>query len=178
MDLVKKAEFFARGAHAGQHHGERPFWTHPRAVADNLRGFFHQFELEDELELLPDAMVAAAWLHDTIEDTPTTYQDIKHLFGHLVAETVWAVTDEMGRTRHERKEKTYPKIFASPSSTLLKLADLKANIEASVKHKSKQLQMYQKEWETLAGDYLGALETHGLGALRVVIDDLGSQLGV
>ena len=56
-------------------------------------------------------VVAAAWLHDTIEDTSVTREDIVAHFGDEVAALVWAVTGE-GATRSERNQSAYAKIRA------------------------------------------------------------------
>lgn len=148
MSMIKYAEMFARGAHAGQKHGDRPYWKHLQEVSNQLRAF----GLHDH------ALYCAAWLHDTIEDTPTTYQDLKQLFGEDVAELVWAVTDEMGRNRKERKKKTWPKIAASPDAIVLKLADTAANIFDAFKKRSKLCQMYVKEWPEIRSRFHEALD--------------------
>jgi (p)ppGpp synthase/HD superfamily hydrolase len=93
-----------------------------------------------------EALVCAAWLHDVIEDTAATYQDIKAMFGKDIAELVWAVTDEMGRNRAERKKKTLPKTLMTNKTAILKLADLTANIEDSIRREDDLRQMYIKEW--------------------------------
>lgn len=148
MSKVRDAEMFARGAHIGQKHGDRPYHAHPQEVVAVLH----------RMKQASDALVCAAWLHDTIEDTPTSYQDLKRLFGREVAELVWAVTDELGRNRKERKERTYPKIFSTFESTILKLADTVANVEASLKDGGdKLLQMYAKEWNEIYNAFLEGL---------------------
>ncbi|NIT79573.1 MAG: HD domain-containing protein [Anaerolineae bacterium] len=157
MNKIDAAEYFARGAHLGQKHGDRPYYTHPRHVAKVIQ----EWALP-ECEFDTTLLMCAAWLHDVIEDTPATYQDLLQLFGREVAELVWAVTDELGRNRKERKEKTYPKIFATADSTLLKLADLYSNVTGAVQNNTKQLQMYQKEWSEHYNVFKGAIAKHGL----------------
>ena len=56
------------------------------------------------------SVIIGAILHDTLEDGDLSYNDIKKAFGFIIAEIVFAVTDELGRNRDERKAKTYPKI--------------------------------------------------------------------
>lgn len=75
IDLLKQAYVVARDAHEGQtcSSGE-PYITHPVAVACILA------EMRLDLETL-----MAALLHDVIEDTPATFQDIEQLFGTTVA---------------------------------------------------------------------------------------------
>ncbi len=82
------AEEFATLAHEGQFRKfdddgqQRPFIIHPREVAERARGLG-----------LPPKAVQAAWLHDTIEDTPVTYVDIHMEFGYEVAQLVWGLTN-------------------------------------------------------------------------------------
>jgi len=163
MAMIRDAEMFACGAHLGQKHGERPYISHPRDVVRILR----RIGCEDQ------EVLAAAYLHDVIEDTPASYQDIKQLFGKRVAEIVWSVTDELGRNRKERKERTWPKIFASKEGTLLKLADLAANVEDAILNGSKLLQMYVKEWSAI---YSGYKEGVGRQNLGKAASDLLEQL--
>jgi hypothetical protein len=111
---------YAELAHAGQTYNEEvPYSAHLQMVVDVLARF----------ELASPMVVTAAWLHDCIEDTNRSYNDIKKRFGKEVAELVYAVTSELGRNRTERNEKTYPKIRGNQLATALKLADRIANVE-------------------------------------------------
>lgn len=161
MPDAKLAEAFARGAHAGQKHGDKPYWTH-------LNGVVHHLLLWGYKRDSP--IVSAAWLHDTIEDTNVTYQDIKQFFGKEVAEIVWNVTDEMGRNRKERKGKTYPKIFSTPESTTLKLADLCDNVFKSVENEDKHLDMYISEWPEIRRAFIDGVHEHDLPLMKVLED--------
>ena len=58
---------------------------------------------------LSENVLCGCLLHDVLEETPTTYTEILNNFGRKVAEIVYCCTDELGRNRKERKEKTYPK---------------------------------------------------------------------
>jgi hypothetical protein len=91
-------------------------------------------------------LLVASFLHDTIEDTRTSYSDLKEVFGETITEIVYCMSDEMGRNRKEKKEKTYPKIRSNPNSIILKVADRIANAEFSVNEKSKQATMYREEY--------------------------------
>ncbi|MFW9801147.1 MAG: HD domain-containing protein [Candidatus Thorarchaeota archaeon] len=157
---VQFAKMFAKGAHIGQTHSGRPFWCHLEDVANTL----------DSYNLATGELLCAAWLHDTIEDTPTTYQDLKQLFGEEIAELVWAVTDEMGRNRKERKEKSHAKNFATRESTILKLADLYVNVKASINYETGHLKMYAKEWEGLMATFKEAVKTKAPEALSLLTD--------
>jgi len=132
---LREAKIFAGGAHAGQKYGSRPFTVHLAQVAQVAK----DFGLSQEIQI-------AAWLHDIIEDTPVTYNDIKVNFGTPVAELVYAVTDELGRNRHERKEKTLAKCQRMGRDTVaLKLCDRIANMRFSKKEDAGHFQMYLKE---------------------------------
>lgn len=81
-DLLNRAYVFAMKAHGGQmRKSGDPYFTHPLAVASILT----------ELRADP-ATVATALLHDVVEDTETTVEDIERLFGAEVARLVDGVT--------------------------------------------------------------------------------------
>lgn len=91
MNLAKNAQAFAAQAHsnAGQFRkftGE-PYIVHPSAVVDLLQTINPTQE-----------MVAAAWLHDVVEDTSTTLETIEREFGPLVAQYVEMLTDVQTRS--------------------------------------------------------------------------------
>ncbi|WP_114965293.1 RelA/SpoT family protein [Alkalilacustris brevis] len=80
--LLHRAYDYAQGMHQGQkRHSGEPYFTHPVAVAAILT----------EMRL-DDATIATALLHDTIEDTKSTYPEIARLFGDEIAELVDGVT--------------------------------------------------------------------------------------
>lgn len=133
---VDKAQMFAEVRHAGQLYAEEaPYTVHLRNVVEVLKRF----------GVTDPAMVCAAWLHDSVEDTNTSYGDIEKRFGHDVAELVYAVTSELGRNRKERNAKTYPKIKCNVDATILKLADRIANVEYGAANGGKN-DMYAKEF--------------------------------
>ncbi len=82
LSLIQKAYVYAASAHAGQTRlsGE-PYLSHPLAVAHTLAelGF-------------DEATVVAGLLHDTVEDTKATVEDLDELFGEDVADIVDGVT--------------------------------------------------------------------------------------
>ena len=136
--LYKEAEMVALLAHKGQTYDIYPYEKHLRDVVAILKK--HGFS---------GAILVAGWLHDTIEDTTITYSKLKNAFGKEIAEIVFAVTDELGRNRKERKEKTYPKIRSCGNSAIIvKLADRIANLEHSIRMGNNQKDMYQEEYKT------------------------------
>jgi GTP pyrophosphokinase len=82
LELIQKAYIFAAEAHAGQTRlsGE-PYLSHPMSVAKVLADM-----------QLDEATVAAGLLHDTVEDTKATIDEIESLFGEEVADIVDGVT--------------------------------------------------------------------------------------
>jgi (p)ppGpp synthase/HD superfamily hydrolase len=107
--------------------------------------FPYEKHLEDVVQILREAgfcnkLLVAGYLHDSIEDGAVSYSKIKDYFGEDVAEIVYAVTDELGRNRKERKKKTYPKIRDNDDAIAVKLADRIANVEHGGK-----IGMYRKE---------------------------------
>ena len=74
-----------------------------------------------------EAVRAAAWLHDVIEDQGVQRRELEELFGLLPAELVWRVSDEPGATREERHVLTLPKTAGHPLARFLKLCDRLSN---------------------------------------------------
>jgi (p)ppGpp synthase/HD superfamily hydrolase len=141
MDKVQLAINLACSAHEGQTYGGAPYTKHLSDVINVLRRFGYTSE-EDE---------CYGWLHDILEDTKTSYGDLKHIFGTRIAETVYLVTNEKGRNRAEKAERTYPKIKGHIRATRIKLADRIANVEASIG--TKKFDMYRKEYDSFV-EYL------------------------
>lgn len=132
----KEARMVAVKLHASQSYDEIfPYEKHLDDVADVLTrfGFFGKY-------------IVAAYLHDGIEDGAISYNKIKKRFGLEVAEMVYCVTDELGRDRKEKKQKTLPKTASNPSAIVLKLGDRIANIEHGGK-----IDMYAKEYQEFKG---------------------------
>lgn len=102
--------------------------------------------LEDIEEGDRDTVIAACWLHDTIEDCRQTYNDIKEIAGKEVTDIVYACTNEKGKTRKERaNDKYYEGIRTTKYATFVKMCDRLANISYSRKTGSRMYEMYQKE---------------------------------
>ncbi len=84
--MISAAAAFATAAHASigqvrKYTGE-PYIVHPRAVAALVAQAGGD-----------DGMVAAAWLHDVVEDTPVTLEDIRDQFGDDIGDLVFWLTD-------------------------------------------------------------------------------------
>lgn len=132
----KEARMVGVKAHSNQSYDEIfPYEKHLDDVVDVLKrfGFSGKF-------------IVAGFLHDGIEDDGLSFNDIKKHFGLEVAQMVYDVTDEQGRTRVEKKEKTLPKTAGNPDAIIVKLADRIANIEHGGK-----IDMYAEEYNQFKG---------------------------
>ncbi|WP_246943208.1 HD domain-containing protein [Bacillus pinisoli] len=97
MDLIEKARNFAQQAHEGQLRRltDDPYFIHPEGVATILQ----EAGMSDEI-------IAAGYLHDTVEDTNATILDIKNEFGSNIASIVAGNTEDKSKTWEERKQHT------------------------------------------------------------------------
>ena len=142
-DLIPKARRTAIRWHRQVNHryGKRSYKYHLGQVV----GVAIRFKQHIPAELF-EVVIAACWLHDTIEDTRRTYNDVKVIFGKQVAEIVYAVTNEKGRTRSSRaNSKYYMGIMNTDGAEYVKLFDRIANIEHSKKEGGKMYDVYCKE---------------------------------
>jgi (p)ppGpp synthase/HD superfamily hydrolase len=135
--MIEEARKFAVDAHGDQLYGTLPYFKHLDDVHAVLVETGHT-----ELNIL-----ASSFLHDAMEDTGISYNDIKKVFGIEIAEIVYCLTDERGRNRQEKHEKTYPKLRSNPDSIIVKLADRIANTRQSLDTESNMYVMYQKEYK-------------------------------
>lgn len=120
--MIADAALFAARAHAGsvrQDSGE-PYVNHLAEVAAFLSA----------LDPFDPALVTAGWLHDVVEETGFTLDDISVLFGSEVAGLVADVTDPpdlKGKARRDRQ--VTHTLACGPRVKLLKLADKTSNVE-------------------------------------------------
>lgn len=115
--LWQEAASFAARAHVGHVRKDKstPYIAHPFRVAMTVRDVF---ACDDPVA------ITAAILHDTIEDTPTDYDDIDERFGRDVADAVAALSKNM-LLQHDQREPEYDARLANASwqARLVKLAD-------------------------------------------------------
>lgn len=137
VDLLSAARKLAQVAHVDQRYGDHPYTYHLSDVANVLF----------EFSVWNGERLAAAWLHDALEDTELTREQIAEACGERVAEIVWRVTDEPGANRAARKAATLPKIAADMDAILIKLADRIANVRQCLRDNSALLKMYRKEYQ-------------------------------
>ena len=121
--LILKAMQFAAWKHRDQRRkgsGSVPYINHPIALAEVL---WSEGSVRDSV------VIAAAILHDTIEDTETTSAELRGAFGVTVAEVVVEVTDVTWLQKRARKKLQVAKAAkSSQRAKLVKLADKICNL--------------------------------------------------
>jgi len=138
--MVQRAIWFATQAHAGQtrkYTGE-PYVNHPVEVMQLVS------TVTDDPEIL-----AAAVLHDVVEDTPATIMNIRIGFSPRVAELVDDLTDvsrpEDGNRATRKELDRQHTAKASPDAKTIKLADLISNSRSIMKDDPNFAKVYMKE---------------------------------
>jgi len=123
--LVVRAADFAARRHVNQRRkgvARDPYINHLIEVA----GLLAEATRGDDA-----ALIAAGLLHDTLEDTPTKYEELETLFGGDVATLVAEVTDDKSLPKAERKRLQIETAASkSPRGRLLKIADKTSNVRA------------------------------------------------
>ncbi len=147
-ELIRGAYEYGENMHAGQYRrsGE-PYFTHPVAVASILT----QMRLDD-------ATIVTALLHDTVEDTRSTYAEISGRFGTQIAELVDGVTKltNLQLSSSETKQaENFRKLFMAMSKDLrvilVKLADRLHNMRTiKSMHIDKQVQKARETMDIFA----------------------------
>ena len=123
IGIVIKAASFAADKHRKQRRKDAdasPHMNHPIALADLLA---NQGGVSDP------GVLCAALLHDTIEDTDTTPEELRAAFGDEIADVVLEVTDDKTLAKKLRKQLQIEHArHASPRAKLVKLADKICNL--------------------------------------------------
>ena len=164
-DLVQKAKEFATQAHEGQvrKYTGVPYIVHPIEVMEIVSTVEHD-----------DAMLAAALLHDVVEDTVHTIEDIQQEFGDDVAALVADLTDvsklEDGNRRARKAKDRAHSGAASDRAQTIKLADLISNSTDIVKNDPTFAKLYTREKLLLLGVLTRGNNILLARALRLVAD--------
>lgn len=114
---IQQAKELAFKIHANQtDKAGAPYIHHLEAVASKLT---EQGEDED--------VIIVGWLHDSVEDTNITLDEIQHLFGDVVSTAVDAIT----KRKNEHYDDYLARVKSNPVARLVKLADLSHNMDLS-----------------------------------------------
>lgn len=161
-----KAYEYAKDAHSQQKRASgEPYFIHPCAVAQIL------------MELgLDEATVSAALLHDVIEDTPVTDEDVKREFGEEVYELVSGVTklDKIVFKSQEQEEaENFRKIFVSMAKDIrviiIKLADRLHNMRSLNFLSAERQKKMSRETLDIYAPLAGRL---GISQIKCELEDL------
>lgn len=165
-EVLLRAYRYAENAHAGQKRASgEAYFIHPCAVAEIL------------IELgLDSATVAAAFLHDVIEDTPATEEDIRREFGDEILLLVSGVTklDKIVfKSREEEEAENFRKIFVAMAKDIrviiIKLADRLHNMRSlNFLSKERQIKMAQETLDI----YTPLAGRLGISQIKCELEDL------
>ncbi len=129
-----KARLYAMIAHSKQTYDDGTYFDNHLVKVNEVLRFFC---------ITDDNILAAGWLHDTLEDTDVTIDRLAQHFYASVIDMVDACTDGEGRKRSERKVRSYKLIATTPNAVVVKLADRIANVTAGIG--KPHMDMYRKE---------------------------------
>jgi (p)ppGpp synthase/HD superfamily hydrolase len=140
LEKCRKAREFAIRKHGDQMRdfNPEPYWHHCGRVSNRLIRY-----------CASTSIVVAGWLHDTLEDTDATYEELVKEFGVESAEIVLEVTNvsrpEHGkRPMRKRLDRQYI-AGASWKGQMVKCADIMDNVPSMVEHNVKFAQIYVAE---------------------------------
>ena len=169
-DLIRRAYAYGLKMHEGQsRQSGEPYFTHPVAVAAILTE-----------QRLDDATIVTALLHDTIEDTKSTYSEVARLFGVEVAELVDGVTKltnlQLSSTQSKQAE-NFRKLFMAMSKDLrvilVKLADRMHNMRTIKSMKPEKQAQKARETMEIFAPLAGRM---GMQWMREELEDLAFRV--
>ncbi|MEY3309814.1 MAG: hypothetical protein RLZZ413_3852 [Pseudomonadota bacterium] len=169
-DLIRRAYAYGLKMHEGQfRQSGEPYFTHPVAVAAILTE-----------QRLDDATIVTALLHDTIEDTKSTYSEVSRLFGAEVAELVDGVTKltnlQLSSTQSKQAE-NFRKLFMAMSKDLrvilVKLADRLHNMRTIKSMKPEKQAQKARETMEIFAPLAGRM---GMQWMREELEDLAFRV--
>ena len=136
-DLVQKALLFAYRKHKGQIRRDgTEYITHPIRVANYISKFVEN-----------DDLMIAAYLHDTLEDTDTTYEEIRIIFGKEIANIVLELTNNKELRKKLGKTECLKQgiLNMSEESLIVKLCDRLDNVSDLTTSSEEFRQKYLKQ---------------------------------
>jgi len=114
------AYVLAKHAHGYQRYGNEPYTVHLQEVRDILVDHRHEY------------LAPAGWLHDILEDTKVTEEELRMCFDDFIVDAVVAVTGT-GQGRKAKLESVIPKLEVCKYGRVLKLADRLANVRSCIR---------------------------------------------
>ncbi|MFD2172813.1 RelA/SpoT family protein [Rhodobacter lacus] len=169
-DLIRRAYAYGLKMHEGQfRHSGEPYFTHPVAVAAILTE-----------QRLDDATIVTALLHDTIEDTRSTFTEVETLFGTDIAELVDGVTKLTNlqlSSNATKQAENFRKLFMAMSKDLrvilVKLADRLHNMRTIRSMKPEKQAQKARETMEIYAPLAGRM---GMQWMREELEDLAFKV--
>lgn len=121
-NIVAKAKKFASEKHKNQKRkdGVTPFYDHLEGVVNRLKN----------LGISDQDVLSAAWLHDIIEDTNTTFDEINEIFGNIISVLVLSLTKDSKLPRRDRELQYIQQLKNSTIETkIIKFCDISGNLK-------------------------------------------------
>jgi guanosine-3',5'-bis(diphosphate) 3'-pyrophosphohydrolase len=121
-DIVDKAQKFAYEKHRNQKRkdGVTPFSDHLEGVVSRLKN----------LGISNQDVLCAAWLHDILEDTDTTFDEINDIFGNSISVLVLSLTKDSELSKKERETQYIQQLKDSTlQAKIIKFCDISANLK-------------------------------------------------
>lgn len=167
VEIIRKAYFFSESLHRGQKRSSgEPYIQHPLEVARILASY-----------QLDTVTIATGLLHDTVEDTVTTLEEIESNFGVEIRNLVDGLTKIAKitfRTSEEKQAENFRKMVLAMAKDirviLIKLADRLHNMRTLQHLKPEKQQMIAQETLDIYSPLANRL---GLSALKQELEDLG-----
>ena len=137
---INKAIEFAKEKHKKQKRKfqDEPYFNHPMRVVKILQNYTNEEDL-----------IIAAYLHDTIEDTKTKFEEILEIFGEIVANLVWELTSDKKEAKKVGKAIYLAnKVnIMSEGALLIKLCDRLDNVSGFEQEPKDFVKRYKAETE-------------------------------
>ncbi len=168
-EIIKKAYDFAKNAHAGQkRQSGEDYFVHPVAVSEILIDMGLDYET-----------IMAAFLHDVIEDTPHTQEELEGIFGKTVVMLVNGVTKlnklQFKSSVDEQAENLRKMLFAMSDDIrviIIKLADRLHNMRTLLFKSSDRQKEISRETLDI---YAPIAERLGMGTIKGELEDLAMR---
>ena len=132
-----------------------PYIVHPLEVSELVYTMGNEYGYPSEWI---EVAIIAALLHDTIEDTQCTYNEIETRFGAVVRDTVFWLTDVVEKSqgnRRVRKELERVRLMAAPGRVkFIKCCDIIANARSVLKDKPQSAQLFLTEKMALLDQFV------------------------
>ena len=127
MDILEKARAFAAEKHKDKRrkYSDQPYFNHLQSVANRIQGN----------GTTDPTVLAAAYLHDTVEDTDTSMKEVIEEFGADIAELVYWLTDAEHGNREARNLISSWRLARAPmQAKIIKFADIIDNAISISEH--------------------------------------------